>query len=625
MEGRRPFLRPDALAVAVLAVVVLAVVSSAQEMTDPYEILNSYFEASGGLDRLRAERTQYLEGNLSLAGMEGSVRVWSEKPDRSRVEVEIGPIDMIQGDNGEIRWVLDTNGKLQATTKLDEIALKRREVDRRLAEYEYADPGSGIFTVTFEGREDVEGTDCYVIEVANDINADRHIYYIGTDEFLLRKSVAFRGENSADTYYDDYRETDGIMVAFRTREIPHQTGQSQEVTVTHYESNPVIDPAVFEPPEEGGRDFEFTSGSAAENIPFEFVDDHLFIPVSVGGKERLWVLDTGAGMSVLDRAFADELGLELEGNLKGVGVGGTVDAAFAELPPFELKGIRFGGQTAAVIDMEELIRRLGIDIGGILGFDFLSRFVTRIDYARELVSFYDPADFEYRGDGTMLDVHIEESLFETEATLDGEHSGTWLFDLGAGMTHLDGRYALKEGYTERDGVLRMGHGAGNEYQLKSVKGDKIEFAGFTLHDPPISFAYGGTDTAFTADRIGVLGNTVFRNFVVYVDYANERVILEKGEGFERPWPEDRSGLNIGWTEERGGVEVVYVSPDTPADEAGFEKGDILRSVNGVPVEPESGVITARRFFKGDPGRVLDVVIERAGSEKAVTLTLRDLY
>ena len=596
-----------------------------RESNDPYEILNKYFEAGGGLEILKGERTQYFEGALSVSGMQGSLRVWTEKPDRNRAEIEIGPLRQTEGDNGEIRWVIDTNGKLQIITKSDEVTLKRREVDRLTAEYEYADPASDVFSVTLEGTEEVEGAGCYVIKVTNNINVDHNTYYISIDDFELRKTVAIRGEKSADTYYDDYREVDGIMVAFYSREVHHQTGQAYEVALTHYESNPGIDPALFEPPVEGAKDYRFTTGEAAENIPFEFVGNHLFIPVTVAGTEQLFVLDTGAAMSVLDEAFALEIGLELEGSLKGAGAGGTVDVRFTTLPPFELRGISFDEQSVAVIEMGELIRRIGIDIAGILGFDFLSRFVTRIDYANELVSFYDPETFKYTGDGNLLDAHIDQSVFETQATLDGAHSGTWLFDLGASSTHLDGIYARREGYADRKGVLRMGHGAGNEYQLKAIKAESMEFAGFTVRAPLLGFAYGGTDTVFAGDRVGTLGNSLFRHFVVYVDYAKERVIVEKGDRFNGPWPEDRSGLNVGWTVDRDGVEVLYVSPDTPAERAGFKAGDVLKSIDGKPVEPSTGVITTREMLTGEPGTVYEILVNRAGAEKTLKLTLADLY
>jgi hypothetical protein len=415
------------------------------------------------------------------------------------------------------------------------------------------------------------------------------------------------------------------MVAFSTRETPHQTGQPQDITISHYESNPKIDPAIFDPPEQTEKDYEFTSGTAAEDIPFEFIGNHLFIPVTVDGNEGLWVLDTGAAISVITEDFANELGLELEGDLKGVGAAGTVDVQFAELPPYRLRGISFEGQTVGVIDMSELMRRIGIDVPGILGYDFLSRFVTKVDYANELVSFYDPETFEYTGDGQEVDVHIKDSVFETSATLDGEHSGTWLFDLGAGVTHLDGVYALREGYTGKDGILSKGHGAGNESSLKAIKADRLDFAGFTIDRPLISFSYGGTDTVFTADRIGILGNSLFRNFVLYVDYANERVIVEKGERFNQPWPEDHSGLNFGWTVAWDAMEVLYVSPDTPADRAGFKEGDILLSVDGKSVDQFDGVIGVREVFKQEPGTVLEIAIERDGEEKKVSMTLADLF
>jgi membrane-associated protease RseP (regulator of RpoE activity) len=222
-------------------------------------------------------------------------------------------------------------------------------------------------------------------------------------------------------------------------------------------------------------------------------------------------------------------------------------------------------------------------------------------------------------------VHIKEGIFETSATLDGEHSGTWLFDLGAGLTHLEAAYALREGYAEKPGILAKGHGAGNESFLKVIKSDRLEFAGFTIADPPISFAYGGTDTVLTADRIGILGNTLFRNFVLYVDYANERVIVEKGMRFNEPWPEDHSGLSVGWTTDWDAMEVLYVSPDTPADQAGFEEGDLVLSVDGESAENLDGVVGMRELLKQDPGTVLEIAIRRRGREMKISLTLADLF
>jgi len=614
------------LCLTLIAVLLLAGIAAAQgTLTDPYAILNGYFEASGGLERLKAEKSSYVEGTLALAGLKGTLKAWSLQPDRSRAEVDLTVLKVTQGSNGKLDWVLDSNGKLQIISKDDEATTKRKEVKRRMAEFEYADPASPVFTVAFAGIEKINDKDCYVAKITNSINEDSQTMYLNVATFLPEKLVTLQGEQSADSYPSDFREVSGLMVPFFTREVAHQTGQEQEVTVVSYVSNAPVDPAVFDPPSEGEKDFAFAAGDRAEDIPFQFIGNHLFIPVVVGCKERLWVLDTGASMTVISKKFAEELGLELQGDMKGAGAGGTVAISFTTLPPYSVKGIKFKEQQVAAMDMDELNRIIGLDLAGILGYDFLSRFVTKVDYANELVSFYDPATFKYEGPGTALDVHMKQSVFETTATLDGVHSGTWLFDLGAGSVSLEPPYAEREKFTGRKGVVSLGRGAGHTFPNKSIKCDSIQLGGFTVYSPRVGFALAGSESGPTADRIGLLGNNLFRNFVVYCDYANERVVLEKGARFNQPWPEDRSGLQLAWTTDRKAVEILYVSEGTPAEKAGFLAGDILKTINGIDVDLLDGVVGVREVLTEKAGTRYDIVVGRGGQEKKLRLTLAELF
>ena len=612
------------LAVGLMTMLAASTAIAQANLTDPYDILNRHFESSGGLDRLKAERTQFIQGNLSVAGLQGTLKVWTQKPDRSRVEADLGIFKMTQGDNGEYQWVLDSNGKLQRITNPDEATIKRKEVKRRMAEYEYADSYSDVFSVSFAGIENIEGEHCYVIKIENNINNDVFTAYINTETFVLEKSISIEGENSNDTYYKDHRNVNGLKVAFWTKQIAHQTGQEEEVIITEYVSNPEIDPALFDAPEETDKDYQFVEGSSAENISLRFTGNHLYIPATVACRERFWTLDTGAALSVISEEFAGELGLEIEGNIKGKGAGGTVDVSLTTLPPFSLQGIQFAEQNVAVIDMKDLNRMLDVEVAGILGYDFLSRFVTKIDYANELVSFYDTETFEYIGNGHEVDVHIKNNVFMVEATLDDEHSGTWLFDVGASTTSLHGAYALRSRISEKKGVEGLGRGAGNTFRTKKVKCKKFEFAGFTVGNPVVSFSYGGTDTVFTADEIGTLGNTLFRNFIIYCDYANERVIIEKGENFNSKFPEDHSGLQI-IRGEGGGYEVFFPSDGTPAEKGGFRAGDVLKSINGVDVKFLNDLSAIRDIMKEDPGTKYTVVVNRNGEVKKMKVKLADLF
>ncbi|MDH4158080.1 MAG: aspartyl protease family protein, partial [candidate division Zixibacteria bacterium] len=541
-----------------------------------------------------------------------------------RGEADLGVIKITQGDNGQYQWVLDANGKLQKITKPDEATIKRKELKRRLDQFEFIDPRSDIFTLTFEGIEKVEDKDCYVVKIESSINDDVHRSYININDFLLEKTVSSEGDNSSETLYGDYRGVEGLMVAFRTRQTSLQTGQVEEMTITRYDSNPNIDRPFFDPPEEGGKDYSFTEGDSAENISFQFIGGHLYIPVIVGCRQRLWILDTGAAMSVISKEFADELGLALQGDLKGKGAGGTVDLKLATLPGYSLPGIEFGEQTVAVIDMKELIRHLGVDIAGILGYDFLSRFVMKVDYAKELVSFYDPETFEYTGDGHKVDVHMKNSVFMVEASLDGTHSGTWLFDLGASSVSLDGAYARRNGLAEMKGVESIGRGAANAFRAKKVKCRSLEFAGFTVDNPPVSFSVSDSGGALPADEIGILGNTLFRNFVLYCDYAGERLIVEKGDDFNRPVPQDRSGLQLTRGQE-GELEILFVAEGTPAAKAGLREKDVVKAINGIDVKYLDGLIAIRKMLQEEAGTKYSFVVERDGRQKTLNLTLAGLF
>ena len=163
----------------------MAVLATAQEISDPYDILNRYFQAVGGLDLLTAEKTSYSEGILSIGGMEGTLKTWISKPGRYRAEIALGPLNIIQGDNGEHAWILDQNGKLQVITNPDEATIKRRKVKRLIEEYAYAKRNSKVFTVNFEGIEPVDGKDCYVVKVSNNINFDSYTAYLNIQTCLL--------------------------------------------------------------------------------------------------------------------------------------------------------------------------------------------------------------------------------------------------------------------------------------------------------------------------------------------------------------------------------------------------------------------------------------------------------
>jgi len=608
----------------------LAAVTSIQGvemLTDPYEILTKHYEAAGGLDKLKTEKTRYSEGSIVIegTGLEGTLKIWENPPLKERHEVDLKIITQTSGDNGRVRWEVDPNGKLQI--RKDEPTLLRRRVSSMMNRYDHLDPGSDSFTLGLDDIEKVDAIDCYVVTISNSINEDVVRQYINTQTYMLEKSIVQEPDEERRTRYSDYREVNGLQRSFRQATEILPVGQKMTIQLNRIEGNIDIDPSMFEPPGEDAKDFRFTSGNKAENVPFQFLADHIFIPVNVDGRERLWALDSGASMSVIDSAYAARLGLKPEGNMTGVGAGKTLQVSFVELPPFRVQGIEFAGQKAASAGFlgPYAHRHFGFDVVGILGYDFLSRFVTKIDYAGETLSFYDPDAFEYKGDGTVVDAPLSEHTFSLPVTVDGRYTGMWSLDLGAGGVSFHYPYAEEHDLLNLNGVKGLGFGAGGASGKRTMEFETIEWAGHTIRNPLIGTPLQRGAGAFgRSEMIGNLGNSLFRHFTLYLDYKRQQVIIEKGGDFDREFPRDKSGLQLLLNKDDS-VGIVFVAPGTPAADAGFQKGDVIISINDIETEYLGGLLAVRDLLRKEAGTRYTLAVVRGGEKKEISFTLRYLY
>jgi carboxyl-terminal processing protease len=82
-----------------------------------------------------------------------------------------------------------------------------------------------------------------------------------------------------------------------------------------------------------------------------------------------------------------------------------------------------------------------------------------------------------------------------------------------------------------------------------------------------------------------------------------------------------SGIGV-WIKPKGGrLEVVSVLPDTPAQNAGLKRGDIIQSVEGMPVTGMTSDETINRI-KGREGTDVEIEITRGKSALSFTITRR---
>ena len=84
-----------------------------------------------------------------------------------------------------------------------------------------------------------------------------------------------------------------------------------------------------------------------------------------------------------------------------------------------------------------------------------------------------------------------------------------------------------------------------------------------------------------------------------------------------------SGIGV-WLKQKGeDLEIVSVLPDTPAQASGLKRGDVIRHIDGQPVE-EMSSDDAVAHIKGPEGSEVSLAIERDGTSLDFTLTRAEI-
>lgn len=594
-------------------------------LKNPYKILENHFEAIGGLEKLKQEKTSSFEAEIEIigTGLKGTVKSWNELPIKSKTVTDLSVFKETEGDNGDFFWKADANNKVQISK--DATREKERQNKKLLSKFEHLNPNSKFFKVSFENLQEVEGKKAYVLKTISLVDESVNFDFYDCKNFMLLKNEKDEENDKVETFFYDYEIVNGIQKAFTQKTVIKAIGQTTEIRIKKFETNLEFEENTFEPPEKDADDFDFLEKDCVEDFPFRFLHNHIYLKAKFNGVESLWVLDSGASVTVVDSAFAEKMNLALEGKVKGKGLSGLVDVSFVKLPPLEIGNLHFQEQKVASIEIASLFHKtIGLDVVGILGFDFLSRLVTKIDYANEKISFFHPKTFAYTGNGTVLETPLKNRMLKAEMTVDGKFSGKWNVDLGAGGSSFHFPFAKKNNLLEREGVERISMGADGQLKSKTIKFIEFEFGGFKVANPKFSVHEDVKVGAF-ADKefVGNLGNNVFRNFVLYLDYENQKMIVEKGDDFGKEFPSDKSGLQI-QKNDKGDFKVIFITPSSPAEELGFEVGDKVFSINGKGVD-SLGNLGIFELLEKDEGTELEFKVLRNDEKLDLKLVLRDLY
>jgi len=265
----------------------------------------------------------------------------------------------------------------------------------------------------------------------------------------------------------------------------------------------------------------------------------ILVPTSVNGRGPYeFILDTGAGMSLLTPRLAGELGITSSGAREGRGAAGRVQVAIARIESLAVGEARGGPMPVGITaDVDRIGAAVGHRIDGDIGYDFLKAFRLTLDYRRRVVRLAlggRQGGFEVAGPGGAAHAEVAFRLAGTAkplvlvpAYVNGRGPHTFVLDTGASATVLSPELAaaLRIETVAAEPMT----GAGGILQATLGRASSIMVGEAALEDIAVMVADFLADLGrvVEAPLDGILGYNFLRHFRVTIDYPASTLWLMK--------------------------------------------------------------------------------------------------
>ncbi len=299
---------------------------------------------------------------------------------------------------------------------------------------------------------------------------------------------------------------------------------------------------------EGLGQFDVDMSGDSVEIPLKQFGNLTLIKASIGdGPERDFILDTGASASGINEQYYADNVIENFGGIECYGAEGSLPTKVVSVPSLKVGGVTVDQPMLMMHDYGPFFDPLGLEIGGIIGYDFISQFVVKLDYDSGIITLYDPDSFSPSPDIDFLSVDFTQNTPQIEISVNGDE-GVFVFDLGnASGIILSGDYVSDNGLIEKAPakipvqMKGLGGDGGKGVTSYMVRFDEVMIGDYRVEEP-IGILTGEGAVGCLGGERGNLGWGIISRFIVYLDYKNGRIGFTPGQRFGEPFDYNRSGV-----------------------------------------------------------------------------------
>ena len=381
--------------------------------------------------------------------------------------------------------------------------------------------------------------------------------------------------------------------------------------------------------------FEVNNNHKQVRLPFKLIRNLVVIQLKINDKGPFnFILDTGVGLMIItDPKMVDSIGLENKRTIRlpGLGEGEDYEAYVTSPLKIQIPGLTSYDVAAAILKTDHfgLSNFAGMDIHGLLGYEFFNNLAVKLDFSDSTLTAYRPKDARIFRKGIKVPISIEahKPYFETRVKMPNgtEQTCKLIVDIGAGHPISLENMIKKNGLPQKFISANLGVGLTGPISGFISRISEVDIGKYKLKDVIASFPNDYNEEQqkdFLIRRDGNLGIGILKKFTVIFDYTDSVLYLKPNSNFKEPFEHDMSGLEYYTAgDDLKRVVISRVEPGSAADDVGLEKDDEIVAINFKPVA-EMSIEQIDQIFKSKNDRSLFIEIYHDHKHDNVILTLK---
>ena len=335
-------------------------------------------------------------------------------------------------------------------------------------------------------------------------------------------------------------------------------------------------PALEDPPAKFLTRFTFKQYSGGVMIIQAKLDQ---VPDSLN-----FILDTGSGGISLDSGTCAQYHLQpVPTDTFITGMGGSHKVSFLFNRVLQLPGLTIPKLNFHVNDYEILTHLYGEKIDGIIGYSFFKKYIVAINFDSLYIDVYTPGKYKYPMGGHILRPAFTNLPMVNLTVKDARKINfRFYFDTGAGLNFLMSEAFAQDSsilLSRRKPVVTQAEGMGGKLKMRLTVVKQLKVGPYRFYNVPTYLYEDDFNVTSYPYLGGVIGNDLLRRFNLVLNYPKRQIHLLPNHNFREPFDYAYTGMAMYFVNNE--ILIEDVIPESPAEKAGLQKGDILVAVGNV--------------------------------------------